>query len=170
MAAFNTKKQLSGDVSLIPVIATELESYFKSQEYQVTVQNLYSGGCDISISNGGMFKAVLGMKTALKILLTPNSDGIYFEAGVGIFGQQIIPALITWYIAWPVLISQIWGLVKQSKLDDKALEITERVIRDTPSSANIIRIPASTGSYCSYCGKNISSDAVFCPFCGKKIE
>lgn len=170
MATFNTKKQLGGDATLIPEIATKLESYFGSEGYSVDVQNLYNGGSDISVSKGGMFKAVLGMKTALKISLTPNSDGIWFEAGIGIFGQQIIPTLITWYIAWPVLITQIWGMVKQAKLDDKALEIAEQVIRENSGKKPSNKLIQAEGSFCSYCGKRIPLDAVFCPSCGKKKE
>jgi hypothetical protein len=29
---------------------------------------------------------------------------------------------------WPVLLTQIWGLIQQSNLDDKAAEIVENVI------------------------------------------
>lgn len=170
MSAFNTKKQLNGDASLIPAIATKMESYFRLEGYSVQVQELYSGGRDVSISKGGMFKAVLGMKTALKISLTPNSEGIYFDAGIGVFGMQLIPTLITWYIAWPVLISQIWGMVKQAKLDDKALEIAEQVIRENKSVISDQSHGIEYGSYCSYCGKKIPSGSVFCPFCGNKQE
>ena len=169
MSTFCTKKQLQGDASLIPAIASRMESYFSSQGYSVQVQELYNGGRDISISKGGMFKAVLGMKTALKINLSPNSNRIFFDAGIGIFGLQLIPTLIMWYVAWPVLISQIWGIVKQAKLDDKALEIAEQVISENKSHKPQVQ-SIELGTYCSYCGQKMPAGSLFCPFCGKKQE
>jgi hypothetical protein len=57
-----------------------------------------------------------------------SDKSIAFEAGVGIFGQQAIPTIISMFFFWPVLLTQIWGLIQQSNLDDKAAEIVEKVI------------------------------------------
>lgn len=167
MGAFNTQKQLEGDASLIPIIASKMDSCFMQDGYSVIVKDLYGGGSDISISKGNIFKAVLGMRTALKITLTPNGNGIYFDAGIGVLGQQIIPTLITWYIAWPVLLAQIWGMVKQAKLDDRALQIAEQVISERPKK---VLLNKTDSSYCSYCGHLIPSKSLSCPGCGRKNE
>ena len=129
MAAFSTKRTLFCSTSLLPEMAGSLQENFERDGYEVNVTELSTGGYDISITKGGVFKAVLGMKTALKITLTPLSDkSIAFEAGVGIFGQQAIPTIISMFFFWPVLLTQIWGLIQQSNLDDKAAEIVEKVI------------------------------------------
>ena len=129
MAAFSTKRTLFCSTSLLPDMAGTLQEEFERDGYEVKVTELSTGGYDISITKGGVFKAVLGMKTALKITLTPLSDkSIAFEAGVGIFGQQAIPTIISMFFFWPVLLTQIWGLIQQSNLDDKAAEIVEKVI------------------------------------------
>lgn len=163
MGTFNTQKLLNGDPSLIPTIAARLESSFSAEGYNVDNQSLITGGADISISKGGLFKAVLGMRTALKISLKPQYDGIAFDASVGIFGQQIIPTLIMWFVAWPVLVTQIWGVIEQSQLDDKALAIAEEVI----NSSTVSNLSAQH-CVCSNCGLELSDDATFCPNCGKK--
>lgn len=129
MAAFSTKRTLFCSTSLLPDMAGTLQEEFERDGYEVKVTELSTGGYDISITKGGVFKAVLGMKTALKITLTPLSDkSVAFEAGVGIFGQQAIPTIISMFFFWPVLITQVWGLIQQSNLDDKAAEIVEKVI------------------------------------------
>lgn len=131
MAAFSTKRTLFCSTSLLPDMAGSLQEHFERDGYEVNVTELSTGGYDISITKGGVFKAVLGMKTALKITLTPLSDkSIAFEAGVGIFGQQAIPTIISVFFFWPVLLTQIWGLIQQSNLDDKAAEIVEKVIAE----------------------------------------
>ncbi len=167
MGTFNTQRLLSGDPSLIPAIAAKLESSFLAEGYNVNNQSLISGGADVSISKGNIFKAVLGMRTALKISLKPSNNGIAFDASVGIFGQQVIPTMVMWFFAWPVLVTQIWGIIQQSKLDNKALAIAEQVIADNNykhSSSSFSQLR----HFCSGCGQELNEEAMFCPHCGKK--
>ena len=128
MAIFNTKKILYASTSLIPQMANRIQKEFEFEGYDVTMDELSSGGYDISIAKGNIFKAVLGMRTAMKITLIPNDGNIHFEAGIGIWGQQIIPTIISMFMYLPTIFAQMWGIVEQSKLDDKALEIANSVI------------------------------------------
>ena len=81
MATFSTKKVLYGSTSLIPTIANRIQNEFQNDGYEVSMDALSSGGYDISITKGGVFKAVLGMETALKVTLFPQGNNIHFEAG-----------------------------------------------------------------------------------------
>lgn len=168
MATFNTKRILYGSTSLIATIASRIQDEFQIEDYEVAIDALSSGGYDISITKGGIFKAVLGMKTALKVTLLPHGDNkIYFEAGIGIWGQQAIPTVISMLFFWPVLITQIWGMVEQSKLDDKALEIANSVIA---ASGNAESEVANGGkSFCTACGRQNMESANFCCGCGKPL-
>ena len=168
MATFSTKKVLYGSTSLIPTIANRILEDFQNDGYEVAMDTLSSGGYDISITKGGVFKAVLGMKTALKVTLLPQGSNIYFEAGVGIWGQQVIPTVISMLYFWPVIITQIWGIVEQSKLDDKALDIAKEVVymnnNNGASSTN------SNGSkFCTGCGTKNAESANFCSGCGRPL-
>lgn len=165
MATFKKDVVLYGDPTLIPEITNKIETSFLCDDYEVSKEQLAAGGVDISLTKGGVFRTVLGLKTALKITLTPHGNAIHFVADVGIFGQQIIPALIAWFFLWPVLITQIWGLVKQSKLDDKALEIANMVIAQ--SSTDII---STDGTFCPKCGNKIEEDCLYCPKCGTQLQ
>ena len=167
MATFSTKVMLGGSPALISEIASKIAADFRNNGYEVAADSLSSGGCDISITKGGAFKAVLGMKTALKVTLLPHGNLISFEAGVGIWGQQAIPTVISMFFFWPVLITQIWGMIEQSKLDDRALEIANDVIAQSAAS-----LPASSvggGKYCTKCGAENSSTARFCGSCGNEL-
>lgn len=161
MGTFNTKKKLFGAASLIPVMASRIQGEFQNEGYEVKSDALNSGAYDISVTKGGVFKAVLGMRTALHVTLVPQGNDVAFEASVGIFGQQAIPTVISMFFFWPVLITQIWGLVTQAKLDDKALEITEKVIQNSS-----INSPVSTECFCTNCGNPVVPHAKFCPKCG----
>ena len=94
-----------------------------------------------------------------------------FNAGIGIFGQQVIPTLVMIFVAWPVLLTQIWGLVQQSKLDDKALAIAEDVVRNSSSASqqHPYSAPVTENKFCTQCGTKNSPDANFCSHCGNKL-
>ncbi len=126
-AVFKSSKEINGDLLLIPCIAEQITKEFKAEGYEVDckkIENHY----DISLTNGGLVKSAVGLKTALKINIYPNNGHIHIDAGIGVFGQQALPTAVAALVAWPVAATQIWGLVKQSKLDDKAVAIAEKVV------------------------------------------
>src|SRR5574344_764752 len=129
MGTFKSEKTFFADQSLMSGIADAVENEFRKDNFEVQSVELGSGGYDISVAKGNVFKAVLGMKSALKITIEPIPHGIHVIASVGIFGQQAIPSAITFFIAWPVLVTQIWGMVQQSQLDDKAINIARIVVK-----------------------------------------
>ena len=169
MAFFSTNKILYGAQPLISTIATHIKEVFQNDGYEVKVDELSSGAYDISISKGGIFKAILGMKTALKISLIPRSSDVYFEAGVGIWGQQAIPTIISAFYLWPVLLTQISGLVEQAKLDNKALQIAEEVVRVHSSSLKVDVRESTEIKFCTSCGSKNHAIAKFCSACGKHL-
>ena len=169
MATYSKKKLLAAHPSQIDAIAATIQNDFVRDGFDVNVDTLMSGGKDISITKGNLFKAVLGMRSALKVTLIPQTDGVLFDANVGIYGQQAIPTVISMLFFWPVLITQIWGMVEQSKLDDKALEIAQDVIcknnhEGSPHSDN-----NGVGKFCTNCGASVPAEAKFCPECGAKL-
>ena len=171
MATYHTQKLLAATTAQIPQIADAIRADFEADGFEVAVDTLMSGGRDISITKGNLFKAVLGMRSALKITLTPQSDGVLFDANVGIFGQQAIPTVITMFLFWPVLLTQIWGLVQQASLDDRALATAERAITSSVTSSSLMSTsPTGTARFCTNCGTRIEgTDAPYCPKCGSKL-
>ena len=131
MGAFTTKKNLYGNASKIPTVAEKIRKAFVEEGYEVRIDNP-ANGQEIYITKGGLFKAALGLRSALKVIMKPSKDGnINFEAGVSILKQQLVPTVITMCFFSPVVIAQIWGMIKQSKLDEKAVAIAERALYQT---------------------------------------
>ena len=173
MGTYSKKKLLAAHSSQINAIAEAIQTDFVRDGFEVNVDTLMSGGKDISITKGNLFKAVLGMRSALKVTLMPQTDGVLFDANVGIYGQQAIPTVISMLFFWPVLITQIWGLVEQSSLDDRALALAEQAIAGrTSSSASASSFSSNfTGSYkfCTNCGAKLDGASKFCSNCGSKL-
>lgn len=131
MGAFTTKKTLYGNPSQIPAVAEQIRQAFATDGYEVRIDNP-ANGQEIYITKGGFVKAALGLRAALKVTMKPARDGnINFEAGVSIFKQQFVPTVITMCFFSPVVIAQIWGMIKQSKLDEKAVLVAERALYQT---------------------------------------
>ncbi len=168
MGTFNTHKIISADASLIPSMVNKITNYFKAEGYESDVKVSDLGTYDISLTKGGMFKAVLGLKTALKITLKPEANGVSFDAGIGIFGQQLIPTMIMLFVAWPVVLTQVWGMVQQANMDDTALMLAESVIPAMSSTSKVVE-PTSISSFCPNCGGKHDAGMKFCPYCGSKL-
>ena len=134
MGVFTTKKSLYGNPSQIPAVAEQIRQAFVADGYEVRIDNP-ANDQEIYITKGGFVKAALGLRSALKVTMKPTRDGnINFEAGVSIFKQQFVPTVITMCFFSPVVIAQIWGMIKQSKLDEKAVAIAERALYQTKTT------------------------------------
>ena len=107
MGIFKTSKLLYGNPDFINTIATAIESKFRADGYDVRVEDTYDNGKNIDISKGGVFKRVLGMRTALKVSLSPCDGNIWFKTDVGIFGNHVIPTILVVSGMWLVLLPQI---------------------------------------------------------------
>ena len=165
-------------------VGQEVMRDFRGRGFEVTGEQSLTGSWFISIHQGGTFKAVVGMKTALNIRIEPVEGGTQVDAGIGIFGQQMIPTLISSLVFWPVLITQVAGMVQSAKLDDEALQIVEAALRRhatpaqpqpqfAPPAAAPADPPAATvpvgalpGGFCSECGARLGPGARFCSQCG----
>lgn len=165
MGAYNKKKLLAAHPSQINAIAEAIQTDFVRDGFEVNIDTLMSGGKDISITKGNLFKAVLGMRSALKITLMPQIDGVLFDANVGIYGQQAIPTIISMLFFWPVLITQIWGLVEQSSLDDRALALAEQAIATDSAASQRV----GSQKFCTSCGVKVDGASKFCSNCGTML-
>jgi len=155
MGAFHSSTTIKGDHSIMRPIANAIAKEFLSEDFNVKTDSTVSGGYVVSITKGNLFKSILGLKTALTVMIGLVSSGVKVDAGVGIFGQQIIPTIITLLYVWPVLLTQIWGMVQQAKLDDKAIMIACETAK---------KIPAKK-LYCPYCGAEVHPSDAACPHC-----
>lgn len=154
---------------LQPVIK-DFAEHFHGKGYEVEVNPRMVGGWDISLTKGGIFKAVLGMRTALKMEVETRLNSTWVRLSVGIFGKEIVPTLISVFLYWPVLIPQIWGIIRQTNLNGEAMRefstCLDRHAGYMPVPANVAAVP--TLAVCSQCHGNLPMKAVFCPSCGAK--
>jgi hypothetical protein len=174
MKVFKAARYIPVSMADLTPVAEDLEKHFQVQDFEVHKERTIAGGWRVDISKGGIFKGVLGLKSALSVEIEPSGNGTEVTAGVGIFGQQAIPAAISMFIFWPVLVTQIWGMVRQSKLDDEAIDVVERSLesftKSSPGRATAVGLHAQSGArFCTNCGQSLVGQGKFCPECGAKL-
>lgn len=163
MGIFHSTKEYRATTEQMGTVMRAVCDTLKAEGYEVDSQALSSGGIDISITKGNTFQAVIGMRSALKIKVVQSAQGSYTaDASVGIFGQQAVPSAIMLFIAWPIIIPQIWGMIQQSKLDDHVLDLIQKELdrSDTPSGEEAV--------FCTHCGHKLKSGDRFCSGCGER--
>jgi len=165
--AFSSTRIFNVSPNLIQPIAEDVAKQLIAEGYDVQVEPSLGNDVHISLSKGGMFKKVLGLQTALNVMLSDQGDSVKAEATVGIFKQQAIPTMIMLFITWPVIVTQIVGLIKQSKLDDHIMELIDSAISQLGTKATLKKV-AKNGAYCPNCGARVSGGK-FCSECGDKL-
>ncbi len=175
MAAFESAQIFPVVVDDLSPVARDVMQYFESRDYQVSGKQTDTQGWLVSVHKGGGFKQIMGMQSALNIQIEPTSAGTLAKAGIGIFGQQAIPTVLTMFIAWPVIIPQIWGLVQQSNLDEEALTAVQQSLiahaGKTPGAGAPSASPAAAEGtkFCTSCGAELPGSARFCAQCGTEM-
>lgn len=166
--AFTSSRVFKVAPNRIPDMARTLEVELRKEGYDTRNDLLLGGDEIVSVTKGGLFKAVVGMKTALKVELRADNGNVLAKTSVGIWGHQIVPTVIMLLWFWPVLITQIWGLVQQSRLDTHVMEILAKAAEREPEP---IGVPSSEDEpparFCSECGKSVHGN--FCSNCGAKV-
>lgn len=182
MSLFKSEKLIPISVADLEPVAREVQSHFQQRHYQVNSLQTAAGTWEIDITSGGMFKAAVGLKSALKVQIEAMPAGTVVRAGAGIFGKQAIPTMVTMFVAWPVILTQAWGIIRQAGLDDEAVRIVEislsrhdRAARgrngQDPEPQQAYQSPAAAvgtnGTHCAGCGNQLAQSARFCPHCGQ---
>ena len=165
MDIFKTTKVVPIVIRALSPVAEDVSKHFQELGFDTKAEDVPGRGYLVSLTKGGIFKAVVGMKTALNINMKTTSLGTHVEAGVGIFGLQTIPTAVTWFIFWPVMIPQIWTLVQQANLDDEAVSVVERCLAAHATQNTGV----STKRFCHGCGESLTGASNYCPHCGVQL-
>jgi hypothetical protein len=189
MSMFKSERLIPVTADDLAPVAAELAEHFRQRNYEVECLQVAEGTWQVGITRGGLFKAAVGLKTALKVEVERQPFGTMVRAGTGIFGKQAVPTAITMLVAWPVLLTQAWGLIQQAGLDGEAIRVVEmsltrgkragqssgggpatgtgRTTSAGPEKPRPSSGPVSAPAFCTACGSKLDAAAQFCASCGK---
>ena len=121
--------------SHLDYVARLFAEQMQKEGFDINAQKTAKEKWEISIKKGGMFKSVLGMSTALKVQIHSISPNVLVKTNIGIFAKQAIPSAITMFVLWPVILAQIWGMVKQAKLDNHVVDVLHKYFSEAVGTA-----------------------------------
>lgn len=99
--------------------------------YRVTHALQPDGSHLVSISRGGFWAGCIGMSTTLNLIFRSEGQGILMQTDVGLFRKQALPTAVTFLLFWPVAVTQTWGIIKQSRLDQEITDLCGSLFRQT---------------------------------------
>ncbi len=132
MGVFQSQKTVPVQMTDLAPVAQAVASHFQAKGFEVKSQRT-DKGWHVSVSKADTFKVVMGTKTALNVEIEPKGNGTEISAGIGVFGQQ--SGGLGSIMAGPLMITQLWGMVQQSKLDDEALAVAEKALHEASAAA-----------------------------------
>jgi hypothetical protein len=169
MGIFKASKEFGITVADLGPVAEAVMQHFREHGYEVSGERTILQGWDISLHKGNAFKAVLGLQSALKIQIETAGTITQVRVGIGIFGQQAIPTAISMLVFWPVLVTQILGLVSQARLDQEAMDVVEQELERCATGMSRAMAGGAYHPFCTACGGHLSAEMRFCPKCGAAI-
>ena len=165
---FYSEKIFNSSPTHISGVVAELKSYYTTHGYEYNENPSDKGGVIIKVTKGGDFRRLLGLQSALEITLEPTSDNtISFKAGIGFWEQQGLATAISALLAsttFITLVTQAWGVIHQAHLDDQALEIAERRLKELEGDMENVEY-----DYCPNCRRKAIVGKP-CPHCGQIIQ
>ncbi|MCR5348180.1 MAG: zinc ribbon domain-containing protein [Bacilli bacterium] len=163
MALKSTKRTFKTTIKNLDPVIEDFRTHFEDKGYKVTTEET-ADGAFLSLTNANLFKTVSGLKTGLNISLSLYDDSLEARMDVGIFGKQAVPGLIAMLVFWPILVTQIIGLVQQNKLDTETYDVIEKSLEEHQPKLEEYE------EYCPYCGEGVEKGVKFCPHCGQTIN
>lgn len=185
MGAFTSIKTLMADPSQMPHIAEMIENDFRLNGFVVTQQTGVAGDFTLVMKRDGFFRQVFALDQRLYVKMSASGDKVYFEARSNIFVKsvvyQVILTIAELLLAFLVILFPLFlamevtfvvGLVKQAKLDNRALAIAEKFenysFQTAPTTARPTPNVAQT-VFCPSCGNEVSANSKFCTSCGSLL-
>ena len=173
-------------------LADAISNWFKAHDFETQVMMAPGGGYMIQARQPSTWRSVLGISSALLVILTPRGESLEVTTAAAKWADKVAVGAIG-LVVHPLLITAGYGAWKQSRLPDEVFEMishylprgTEQTIPATGSATRstvrestasrggvVIPVPAFTSSSasCPSCGQPASVGASYCPNCGAKLK
>ena len=160
MSTFLSSKSYEASPSFVPYAVDAIRKAFVAEGFEFVEKPGTYNTTVIEVTKGNLVKKLVGLKLGLEITFWMEHDHIRVEAKGTVAKNQLIATGITLFIAWPVIVTQAIGLIKQSELDVRVISIVDGAYASFTEQK-----PA----YCTNCGGLVTGAPSRCPHCGASL-
>lgn len=161
MGKFSSSKVFAAPQEFIPFASRKIRSSFESEGFNYAVESESANRLVVTVTKGNLFKQIVGLKQGLEITLSNNDGKVSVNAKGTVIKDQLIASALAWFIAWPVIIPQVVGMINQSNLDEKAIDVVSSAFKE---------FDAEKTMFCPHCGTKVSRNDTCCPNCGASLN
>jgi hypothetical protein len=161
-------------------LANNLSDWYRSQRFEVQMLDVHGGGVLVQASKGG-WRNVVGMSSALNVVLRQNGSTLSVEVGAGKWLDKAAAGAVSLAILWPLAVVAAWGAWKQSQLPKQTYDFIQQFItmKGASQSLPLVQPPLSQPSspvdsnasfkFCPACGNSVGESDRFCSKCGHTL-
>lgn len=160
----------------IDSLVNELSDWFSSQSFNVQSLDVRGGGILVQVNKGG-WRNLVGMSSALNVVLRQNGTELIVEIGAGKWMDKVGAGAVSMFVLWPLAVTAAWGAWKQSQLPKQTFEFIEQFVSmsggNEDAQANItqsVEPVATSVRFCPSCGASVTENARFCSNCGYSLN
>ena len=130
-APYNTHKtfEVAVPVEVLEKIRKYLDDHYSAEGFTVE-STISDDGNQLTLwaTKSDLFRTIAGLTAAIKIDVFHDASEVHVVAGIGANGQHLIPTLVGAVLFWPIAVTGGWGMIKQLKMDDKAVDMVAHVL------------------------------------------
>lgn len=112
----------------LPGLVQAMDEWFQFQKYEVQVLELPGGDRVIQARQGGAWRNMLGLSSALNIVLRQRNADLVVEIGAGKWADKAIVGTVSLFVLWPLAFTAAYGTWQQSKLPQRTFDFIQQFI------------------------------------------
>jgi NADH pyrophosphatase NudC (nudix superfamily) len=151
-------------------LANNLGDWYRSQRFEVQMLDVHGGGVLVQASKGG-WRNVVGMSSALNVVLRQNGTTLSVEVGAGKWLDKAAVGAVSLAVLWPLAVAAAWGAWKQSQLPKQTYDFIQQFIAMKGASQSLSPVQPSSSPQLAQPGSPVDASASFkfCPACGNSV-
>lgn len=162
MGTFTSTKSFKANPEFIPFVTRKIKEDFESKGFEFVTTSASMNRTVFKVVKSNLVRNITGLKQGLEVTINRNGENIDIEAKGTVVRDQALASVISLLVTWPVLITQVIGLINQSKLDTRVITVADTAYLEYKAS--------ESKEFCPHCGSLVEKGSSFCNHCGNVIK
>jgi hypothetical protein len=103
-------------------LTADLKNWLRNESFDLQQMDTEDQGVLLQVKKRGALRDLVGMSTALNIVLKYSGDMLSVEIGAGKWVDKAVVGAVSMLVLWPLAFTAGYGAWEQSKLPDKIFE------------------------------------------------